>query len=82
MNKIKRYSRERQQILDCLKNDRRLTSQQLSEKTKISLYKVRKHLRMLRENKIVEREASWYNQFSYTWLYKLYCNSLGSDKKC
>ena len=71
MDKLVRYSREREVILYCLRNERRLTSKQISEETNIKPYKVRKHLKTLLENNVIERKANWCNQFSYTWLYKL-----------
>ena len=77
MNKLARYSRERKAIIDCL-NDDRLTSEDISKKTNIKLYKVRMHLKTLRENNVIDREAYWLSQFSYILLYKLIFH--GSEK--
>lgn len=70
MDKLSRYTRERNNMLYCLRNERRLTSKQIAEETNLKLYTVRKHLRVLLENKIIEKETNWESQFAYTWLYK------------
>ena len=61
---------EKQKIIYCFRNERRLTAKQISEETCIKIYKIRKYLKTLFENEVIEREPITINS-SMFWIYKL-----------
>lgn len=69
MNDLEPDRQKVRRLLATLQPGEGLESYQIAERTGLSLRRVRPELTALYRQGSIHRSASWWDQFSYTWLY-------------